>query len=238
MKTAVIFLAISSATSTFAASYTSSFPLTENPISEQGNWSTGRSVGLDWNDVRTTPGLAFGTQIGNETGNAQYSDSTAILTGSWGPIQTVTVVAKVISAPNAGQAEVEIRLRSAISNHLCTGYEIDVSVDSVQQYFAIDRWNGALGSFTLLNVNYGAPQVRNGDVIKATIDANGLIIAYLNNVEMVRATDTTFATGNPGIGFYVSGATGLGANFGLSSFTATDGVSDAPAAPSNLRIMQ
>jgi len=75
-------------------------------------------------------------------------------------------------------------------------------------------------------------------VIKATIDANGLIIAYLNNVEMVRATDTTFATGNPGIGFYVSGATGLDANFGLASFTATDGVSDAPAAPSNLRIMQ
>ena len=44
-------------------SYSTNFPLTEDPISEGGRWING-SVGLDWKNCRTTPGLAFGTQSG------------------------------------------------------------------------------------------------------------------------------------------------------------------------------
>src|SRR5690349_19703043 len=34
--------------------YTTTFPLTENPISEGGRWNSGGAVGLDWHDVSTT----------------------------------------------------------------------------------------------------------------------------------------------------------------------------------------
>jgi hypothetical protein len=36
------------------------FPLTEDPISEGGNWIGGGTTGLDWNNVQTTPGFANG----------------------------------------------------------------------------------------------------------------------------------------------------------------------------------
>ena len=38
-----------------ARTYTTNFPLTENPISEAGNWINGGSVGFDWSNVSTTP---------------------------------------------------------------------------------------------------------------------------------------------------------------------------------------
>jgi len=37
-----------------------------------GNWINGQVVGVDWNKVRTTPGLAYGTH----TGSRDYDDST------------------------------------------------------------------------------------------------------------------------------------------------------------------
>src|ERR1700684_3476999 len=44
--------------------YTTNFSRAENPISERGKWLNGHTDGLDWTDVRTTPGFAFGTEIG------------------------------------------------------------------------------------------------------------------------------------------------------------------------------
>src|ERR1700729_3247334 len=59
------------------ATYTTNFPLTENPISEGGKWINGQKDGVDWTDVRTTPGLAFGTEIGgNRRELEKYDDST------------------------------------------------------------------------------------------------------------------------------------------------------------------
>jgi hypothetical protein len=79
-----------------AATYTTTFPQTENPISEGGNWINGLTNGIDWADVATTPGKAFGTQTVN---SPNYSDSTALLTGSWGPTQTLQAVV-FVSTPN------------------------------------------------------------------------------------------------------------------------------------------
>src|SRR3954469_6801107 len=65
------------ATSFFSAgtpAYSTSFPLTENPISEGGAWTTGGRVGLDWQDIRTDRGVAFG--VGPSDG---YNDCIAYL---------------------------------------------------------------------------------------------------------------------------------------------------------------
>ena len=35
-----------------ATTYTTTFPLTENPISQSGHWINGGTVGFDWCNVR------------------------------------------------------------------------------------------------------------------------------------------------------------------------------------------
>ena len=55
--------------------------LVENPISEGGNRVHGETIGVDWADVRTTPGFAFGT----ESRRVKEEDSTALLASAWGP---------------------------------------------------------------------------------------------------------------------------------------------------------
>src|SRR5271166_4441866 len=221
MNKKLFFSLIASPTLALANTYTTNFPLLENPISEGGNWINGGDTGLDWSNVQTVTGYAFGTMPGTSSGNAQYADSTALLAGSWGSDQSAQGVVYVNQAASSAYEEVEIRLRSSLSAHSCTGYEIDCSVSSLQQYVAIDRWDGALGSFTLLAVNYNVPQIITGDLITATI-SGGTITAYLNGVQVVQATDSTFSTGNPGIGFYLQGASGLNPNYGFSSFIASD----------------
>ena len=211
-----------------AGTYTTGFPLAENPISETNNWVNGKTTGLDWADVATTDGLAHGTQA--DPGG--FDDSTAVLTGSWGPNQTAT--AKVFSTNQNGniEEEVEIRLHSTITPHSCTGYEILFQC-AVGGYITIARWNGALNDFTYLqqyaNVN-GYNGLTNGAVVSASI-TNGVITGYLNGVPIIRATDNTFTNGNPGMGFWLDGASpSVETDYGFTSFTATDGLTSPPVA--------
>ena len=65
--------------------YSTNFPRAESPISEGGKWYNGQTNGLDWANVRTSPGFAFGTEIGGSRPEPQkYDDSTALLEGTWG----------------------------------------------------------------------------------------------------------------------------------------------------------
>ena len=115
------FLFVVSGAKSFGKTYTTSFPLTELPNSENGNWTNGKANGLDWADVQTFGGIACGTQ----SGSAGFDDSTAILTGTWGPDQSAQ--ATVYSTNQLGgniYEEVELRLRSTISVNRNTGYEI------------------------------------------------------------------------------------------------------------------
>ena len=211
--------------------YATDFPNTEDPISEGGNWKNGAANGVDWTDCRTKPGLVFGTESG--TSRNQYDDSTCILTGTWGPLQTVE--ATVFSQNQSGTyfQELELRLHSTMKAHSSTGYEILFRACHPGGYATIVRWNGALGDFTYLNQhpNSNYHGIQTGDVVKATIDESGLIIGYVNGVEVIRATDATYTGGNPGIGFWLLARRGEGrgtnTDYGFSAFTATDGVSTA-----------
>ena len=62
--------------------YATDFNLTENPISEGGNWINGGITGLDGHNVQTSDGYAYGTPA-----SVMYSDPTAVLAGSWGADQ-------------------------------------------------------------------------------------------------------------------------------------------------------
>jgi hypothetical protein len=202
--------------------YTTSFPLTENPVSQGGNWINGATVGLDWTNVSTTPGLAIGHQVG-----PSYTDATAILTGAWGPNQRATATVYSVSPNDACSQEVELRLRSALSARVSRGYEISFKVSqSSAAYLIIVRWNGALGDFTYLFNQSGAQYgVKTGDVVSARI-VGSVITAYKNGVQMGQANDGTFATGAPGMGFNLesapAGCAGTNSNYGYTSYTATD----------------
>jgi hypothetical protein len=231
-------LIVIGALSGWTRTYTTNFALTENSISEGNNWLNGRTDGLDWFNIQTTPGKAFGEP---SPANPPYTDPTAVLKGVWGPDQSAT--ATVFSRnPNVFYPEVEIRLRSAITAHTITGYEVtwSVSPGSGATYAGVARWNGKLGDWTSLDGGkYQGSQyaVVNGDVVKATIAGN-VISGYKNGVLQFTITDNTFTTGNPGIGFdYGVGSTS--SDFGFTSFTATDGVTSAqgrfPTAPARER---
>jgi len=209
--------------------YTTKFPLTENPISESGNWINGKTAGLDWADVAMTPGLAYGT----ESGNTGYDDSTALLTGTWGPDQTVQATVHSVNQNDNIYEEVELRLRSSLSAHKATGYEINFRCSKTgNAYTQIVRWNGPLGDFTYLNSHSGAKYgVANGDVVKATIVGN-LITVYIDDVQVNQATDNTYSTGRPGVGFFLGGNAAI-TDYGFTSFTASDG-SQGPPPPAHL----
>lgn len=214
-----------------AASYSTSFPQNENPISEGGRWVNGRTTGLDWKNVITSNGNAYG-----EVSQAGYDDPTAILTGTWAADQTAQATVFCRNPSASYNQEVELRLRSSISAHSATGYEIFFRcLKTSDGYAMIARWNGARGSFTLLAGYYGANYgVQDGDVVKATIVGN-VIKGYINGVEVISAVDGTFTTGSPGIGFnYGVGTTNV--DFGFKDFTATDSGAMSPQAPQNLRV--
>jgi hypothetical protein len=200
-------------------SYRTRFPLTEDPISEDGMWVNGKTDGIDWADVVTEQGGAHGGRVkvgarerraeqGNlEGGEAaapegDYDDPTAVLTGSWGPNQFVKATVFSRNQTSDLFQEVEIRLRSAISAHSCSGYEVFWRcLKTDEGYAEIVRWNGPIMGFTSLARAQGAEYgVSDGDVVEATIIGNQ-IRSYINGVEVLSAVDDTFANGSPGIGF-------------------------------------
>ena len=212
-------------------SFTTTFPRTENPISESARWIGGTAAGPNlWGDVRTTPGFAFG--VSEPT---KFGDPTAILTGVWGPDQTVLGVVRINTTPRRSCChEVELRLRTTITPNSITGYEAYCSVTPESPYCHIARWNGPNGSYCNIEPSTPAIYAIDGDVLKATVTGvNPVVITmYLNGAQIIQVADTgancspggpagPFPTGNPGIGFY-DDHDSLWADFGLSSFTATD----------------
>jgi hypothetical protein len=216
-----------------ASSYTTSFPLTESPIAESGVWTNGQAVGQDWSNVRTTPGFAFGTQ----TGDVNFNDSIAVLQGTWTPDQSATATVHTVNQKIGNIfEEVELLLRFSITAHNARGYEFNYLCRSDgTQYVEIVRWNGGFSNWTLLDSQTG-PGLHDGDRVKATIVGNTLT-TYINNVAVFSVTDSTYANGNPGMGFYLQGSTGLNSDYGFTAYTATGAGPTPPGAPTNLRVI-
>lgn len=211
---------------TASASYATNFPLTENPISEGGRWISGGITGY-FQDVRTTPGFANGLAPSQDApAPPPRDDPTAVLAGNWGPTQTAEATVVVAASPQLYE-EVELRLRTTItaSGSNISGYEVLFSVAPANPYVEIVRWDGALypGDITTSLAFTTATARVTGNRIKATIDAAGLISAYLDTGSgyqlILSVTDTTYASGAPGIGFFSNSGAPM-AGFGLSSFSA------------------
>lgn len=216
-----------------AGTYTTTFGGSdENPISEGGQWINGKTIGLDWSDCAIANHRAYGAQTTENPDGNPFNDSIAVLTGSWGPNQTVSGVVSFdrSGSLNNSYLEIELRLNSSISAHSCTGYEIDYSANIPPLrtgYIYIVRWNGPFADFIGLGpgTNGAAVNLYSGDIISASI-SNGTIRAYINGTNFLTATDNNpFTNGSPGIGFDMAGDHSQRMNYGFTSFTATDAAS-------------
>lgn len=216
----------------FANTYTTSFTgAAENPISEGGQWINGGGTGLDWSDCAIVNHMAVGAQINAGATGTSVNDSTAILKGTWGPNQSVsgTVYFDRSGSLNNNYVEIELRLRTTISAHWCSGYEILYSANIMpfrSGYVHIVRWNGPYNDFTEIGNGIVSTQVDlySGYVVSATI-SNSVIKAYINGTNFLTVTDSNpFTNGNPGIGFDLYGDFSQRVKYGFTNFTATDGV--------------
>jgi hypothetical protein len=204
-----------------ARSYSTRFESDEHPISEGGMWLNGGRDGIDWADVIVGHGVAYGAvtrmsvaerrvEQGNLVSAApdlaapegDYDDPTAVLTGAWGRNQHGKARVFSRNQTEAYFQEVEIRLRSTMAPHRCTGYEVFWRcLKNENGYAEIVRWNGKAGDFTSLRKLIG-PQygVEDGDLVEATISGT-VLKGFINGVEVISATDDAFDAGSPGIGF-------------------------------------
>ena len=191
--------------------YTTMFDGTESPISEMGAWT---HVGLDWTLVDTANGNAFGTQ----TGTGGYDDSYAHLSGFAPDHGASGVIHRAAMIDPACTHEVEILLRWSDTAHDAHGYECNLAFDG--SYAQIVRWEGPFGHFTYLANGSVAGGVNDGDTIRATAIGD-LITLYVNDVQVAQATDATWSTGDPGMGFWRGGTCGTRGDYGFTSYTAS-----------------
>lgn len=220
---------IISAAQLLRASYSTLFPLVENPISEGGNWINGGTVGLDWTNCSSEGGLAIGHEVG-----ASATDATSVLTGAWKADQDITAVVHTINQVDGCFQEAEMRLRTVITPHSITGYEVSWHLSTTASaYVIIVRWNGPQGNFTYLFNDGGGAQyaVTNGDTLRAKIVGN-VITAYINGVQKATVDITSlggivYSTGAPGMGFNLESANlggtcaGTNGDYGYTSWSVT-----------------
>lgn len=197
----------------FAAGFTTGFPSTENPISQGGIWTNGSVNGVN-TAVQTTSGLAFATQV---PGSAPpFTDSAAALSG----FHANQWAQGTVHNSSANLREVELLLHVTFASGLSQAYEVDITTNFG---LGIVRWDGTPGTFTILTsgISDGACTA-NGAVDRAQIVA-GVITVICAGTQIAQVTDMTYATGNPGIGFYAdtnNGAPSANNTFGWSSFQA------------------
>jgi hypothetical protein len=203
-----------------AGTFSTNFDRTENPISENGAW---RRAANTFTNVRTADGAAFGT---NGPANA-FDDSYALLRG-FGANYTAQAVIKRSPALLDGSLithEVELLLRFSDDATTARGYECLFSFDGS---ITIVRWDGGLNpgqdmmNFQIIgqpDPNYAKSPFRTGDVIRASISGSNIRV-FVNNRLAYSASDTTYPTGDPGIGFFTRPG-GNSANYAMDSYSVT-----------------
>ncbi len=212
--------------------YTTNFPVTENPISEGGRWTNGGIFGKT--DVQTSPGKAYGTMV--SFNGSEFIDSCACLSG-FGPDHEVLCTISNSGAMNG--LEVEILLRADITSDHIFLYELDcVYTDRGIHLARWDMTKANPNSFTVLRNPHtvvrkllgGEAAFENGDQVYAKIVGTVITCRYKRVGDRAFSNLFTYDTardavrhsgGNPGIGFW--NETGSAANqskFAWSNFTA------------------
>lgn len=171
------------------------FSATENPISEGGKWVCGGAVGLDWTNPQTSGGRLAATNI--ELSVPPFNDSIAHLSTAYRTFnanQFAQGTVHRVGGYTQGH-EALLLLRFLIAPHVASGYEIYWSTNGG---LTLVLWNGPLNDFIpLTSVTPGIASA--GDVLWAGITGSA-ITAKINGSTVLTYSDTTWSTGQPGVG--------------------------------------
>jgi hypothetical protein len=190
-----------------SGTFTTNFPLTENPISQGGIWQNGGVGGtMPYGNVQTVSGRAMADRyIGLNDG---YPDSSAILNPVHWPFNAdqwaeVTVYHDPAYTPTSSH-EVIIALRGTVNvngPYHYPHYHVLFTLGGFQLFWL----NGVMGNFTEISAtthNGGLAFLKTGDVLRAEIQGTAIRV-YQNTVLKYSATDASIATGQPGPMFFV-----------------------------------
>lgn len=211
--------------------FITNFSTVENPVSEGGKWDTGLGTGLKWTNPEVTVHGAVASTV--PTPN-RYDDCIAVLKKSFRvfvPNQFVqTVVYKVSGyTGNGGKHEVEMWVRGGITPNNAIGYECSMgTLTSFGTYAFCTRWDGAENTFTTLidpangmgSYTNAPTAIADGDVLRVEIVGNTITYKQ-NGITIFTVTDTTYTSGNPGMGMWAVDGAIIG-NLGFKSLRAGD----------------
>ena len=210
------------------AGFTANFSATENPMSAGGIWVNGLTDAVNWNDCQTTGGNCIGSQ---DNLSPRYADDIAMLKASaFAPTaaQYVRAVQYIAAGYNAstviGSHECELHLRQLLvggATPTARSYECTLGITTTGNapplgvYAFVVRWEGPINSYTPLWDPHGGigsyvnaptfPVI--GDTFYAEATAAGVITLKQNNIVLGTVTDTTWTSGQCGVGFWpVDGA--------------------------------
>lgn len=179
--------------------YATDFQTTEPILSEGGVWINGGVVGKNWGNVQTSGSNAF-----CDVFTTGQNDSVAFIDPAkflFPPDQRVYGVLKRRPSyqPPDGQ-ETELFLRADGHDSFWRGYEVtyEFPFNGQGQVFIV-LWSGDLNAATVLNgVSIG--DVPDGTPIMATAVGN-TITAYVGSQQVLSVTDSTWPSGQPGMGY-------------------------------------
>jgi hypothetical protein len=188
---------------TTGGTYTTTFPLTENPISEGGKWINGGSDGLNWNNFRTTPGACFAAAFSSSS-PPPYNDALATLKSSALALNANQFVEATIHLASGylatGTHEMGIWLRSNLSAHDNTGYEFYWGQHGSD--WGLVRNFGPNNFSFITTTGAGPGNPADGDVIRMEIRGSTLTV-FKNGAQVLQGSDTNVASGQAGMGSYV-----------------------------------
>lgn len=203
----------------FADPYTTSWPATENPISQGGGiWTQGGTTGLDWQDIQSeagSPGTVYSTATAGD--GAHFNDCVGLIQGRFNPVRHYI---RAIYRRDAGYTppngqEVELLLGGTIIANSIKLYELDILFGGPD----LARWNGPIDSFADMKANItsggvGGP-LSDGDDVRGEftiVAGNPSISMFVNTAPYVTFVDTSggkIVSGSPGIGFFARAGSGL-----------------------------
>lgn len=187
-------------------SYSTIFPLTENPLNESGRWQLGTVTGY-YGAPRTTTNKCFASTTVTP---GELDDNLAVLLNP--PFNNNYRVSATISksvGSKSGSFEVGIYGRRArVGGSFYRGYEVLIGFNPGE--FQVVKWLGTahdLSNFSFPATTGNPAAVSNGDVFDVDFIGN-VITCYRNGVLFNTTTDSSspWLDGAPGMGFFVDPA--------------------------------
>lgn len=197
------------------ASYATSFPASQTPVSEGGNWIM--PVPSQFN---TGMNSIAGVGAYGDAASSGFNDSVATLVGThYGPTQVFSAVVSIKGA--YGAAEVELHARTTFDSSNLYLYEFDIIPAATR--IDLVRWNGIQGDVTFMATGT-LGVVADGDLFTASVTTVGADVALTiahKGVTIVSFTDIApnarYLGGNPGMGGDIGGSGS--ANIGWKSYS-------------------